>query len=138
MKTTTTVLQWWVRVVGAIMIVLGLSFWTGNLLRLIPIHMLLGITIVLALWTLAVLGVLARVPVGLVVVGFIWGLITPILGVTQDNLVPGSAHWVIQLLHLLVGLGAIGLANNLASQIKRRQSANVTAQNAGTVGEAIR
>jgi Rod binding domain-containing protein len=42
---------------------------------------------------------------------------------------------VIQLLHLLVGLGAIGLADSLARQIKRRQSANVTAQHAGTMGK---
>jgi hypothetical protein len=127
----------WVRVVGVIMILLGLSFWTGNLGQLIPVHMLLGITIVLALWTLAALGAAARVNLGLVALGFGWGLIVPILGVTQTQLLPGSTHWVIQVLHLLVGLVAIGLADNLARSIKQRRSTDVAAQRATTAGEAL-
>src|SRR5262249_54311970 len=134
-KTTTTLLQLWVRVVGAIMIVLGLSFWTGNLVRLIPLHMLLGITIVLALWALATLGAVAHVPRGLAAAGFAWGLITPLLGVTQDGLLPGPAHWVIQAAHLLVGIGAIGLAESLARQVKRL---GATHQAATRVREAVR
>jgi hypothetical protein len=30
----------------------------------------------------------------------------------------GSAHWVIQVLHLLVGLIAMGIGDNLARRIK--------------------
>jgi hypothetical protein len=60
------------------------------------------------------------VNVGLVAVALIWGLIVPILGVTQTRLLPGPAHWLIQTLHLLVGLVAIGLAGRLVSAIRRR------------------
>jgi hypothetical protein len=120
MKTTVTVLLTLVRIIGSIMIVLGVLFWTGNATALIPIHMLLGVTLVLLLWTLAVIGAVARVDVGLVAVALIWGLIVPILGVTQTRLLPGPAHWLIQTLHLLVGLVAIGLAGRLASAIRRR------------------
>ena len=35
------------------------------------------------------------------------------LGLTQALLLNGSAHWIVQVLHLLVGLGAIGLAEML-------------------------
>jgi len=121
MRTTATVLHMWVRVTGVIMIVLGLLFWSGNAEGLIPVHMLIGITLVLALWGLAVIGALARVSVGLVVVALIWGLIVPMLGLTQTQLLPGSAHWLIQVLHLLVGLGAISLAETLGRQIQARQ-----------------
>ena len=40
-----------------VQIILGVVFWTGNLLNLIPLHMVLGLVLVLALWTLAVLAV---------------------------------------------------------------------------------
>jgi hypothetical protein len=43
------------------------------------------------------------------------------LGLTQTQLLPGSAHWLIQVLHLLVGLGAISLAETLGRQIQARQ-----------------
>ncbi len=42
----------------------------------------------------------------------------PILGLTQNQLLPGSWHWVIQLVHLLVGLGAMGQGEGLARRIK--------------------
>jgi hypothetical protein len=121
MRTTATVLQMWVRVTGVIMIVLGLLFWSGNAEGLIPVHMLIGITLVLALWGLAVIGALARVSVRLVGVALVWGLIVPLLGLSQTQLLPGSAHWLIQVLHLLVGLGAISLAETLGRQIQARQ-----------------
>jgi uncharacterized membrane protein YuzA (DUF378 family) len=111
----------WVRVTGVIMIVLGLLLWSGNVERLVQLHMLIGITLVLALWGLAVIGAMARVSRGLVVVALVWGLIVPVLGFTQTRLLSGSAHWLIQILHLLVGLGAISLAMTLGRQIKTKR-----------------
>jgi hypothetical protein len=55
-------------------------------------------------------------------VAIVWGLVVPILGLNQDRLLVGSAHWVIEVLHLLVGLGAVGLAERLARAIKARQA----------------
>jgi hypothetical protein len=62
-----------------------------------------------------------------------WGLVVPILGLSQDGLLPGPAHWVIQVLHLLVGLAAIGLAEALsvrlvapARSVQSRQLASAT------------
>jgi len=119
MKTATTVLEILTRVLGTLLIALGLLFWTDNARTLVPLHMLLGITLVLALWALAALAAVARVSLGLVALALAWGLIVPILGLTQTRLLPGGAHWLIQVLHLLVGIGAIGLAQALASQIRR-------------------
>jgi len=124
MKNATAVLQMFVRLDGLALIVLGTLFWTGNALDLVPVHMLLGITLVLALWTLALIAAVARVNPGLVALAFVWGLIVPILGLTQTQLLPGSAHWLIRVLHLLVGVGAIGQAEGLAARIKGRQAFN--------------
>jgi hypothetical protein len=119
MKTLNTVLQNFVRIDAVILIVLGLLFWTGNADALIPVHMLLGIALVIALWALAALAAAAGVNLGLVALAFVWGAIVPVLGLKQTTLLVGSAHWIIQVLHLLVGLTAIALAQVVAQRTRR-------------------
>lgn len=125
MRTAAVVLQNLVRVCGVVLIVLGILFWTGNAPTLIPVHMLLGLVLVLSLWALAFLAARAGAPPGQVVVAILWGLVVPALGVTQDMLLTGDAHWVIQVLHLLVGLTAIGMAEGLARRVRQAQAAAV-------------
>ncbi len=119
MKRSILILQILVRVSGLIQIVLGLLFWTGNALGLIPVHIFFGSVLVLSLWTLAILAGRAGVQPGLVGLALVWGLITPILGLAQGQLLVNSSHWIIQVLHLLVGIGAMGQAENLARRIKQ-------------------
>ena len=118
MRSTITAVQMAVRVVGVVQLVLGLLFWTGNALGLIDLHQLLGMLLVLVLWTLAALAARAGVPGGLVAGAVVLGLVVPIVGLTQRELLPGSAHWLIQVLHLLLGLGLLGMAENLATRAK--------------------
>jgi hypothetical protein len=120
MRSTITAIQMAIRAVGVVQIVLGLAFWTGNLLGLVDLHQLLGILLVLAFWTQAALAARAGVPAGMVAGAVVLGLIVPIVGLTQRELLPGSAHWVIQVVHLLLGIGLLGLAENLAVRAKAR------------------
>ncbi|MGN6359492.1 MAG: hypothetical protein ACTHMJ_07850 [Thermomicrobiales bacterium] len=135
MKTATTIAQWLVRCCGVVLIALGLLFWTENALSLVPIHMLLGLVLVLSLWTLAGLAARAGVNPGLVALAIVWGLIVPVLGMTQASLLPGSLHWIVRIVHLLVGLAAIWQAENLAERIKGRLSTRQVATAALLVEE---
>ncbi|MCL4301796.1 MAG: hypothetical protein KJ077_39240 [Anaerolineae bacterium] len=47
---------------------------------------------------------------------------TEALGLTQAQLWPGAFHWVIQLIHLVVGLAAMGLGDRLAQMSKHSLS----------------
>jgi hypothetical protein len=123
MRTTATVAQWLVRVTGLIQIVLGLVFWTGNQLALVPVHILVGLVLVLSLWTLAFTGARSGVQPGLVAVAFVWGLVVVVLGLTQADILTTGPHWVIQVLHLLVGLAAIGQAEAIGARIRRSGAA---------------
>jgi hypothetical protein len=114
---TATVALWLVRLTGLFQIVTGLLFWTGNALTLIPLHLLSGLVLVLSLWTLAVLALRGGVGPGLVALSALWGLLVVALGVTQTRLLPGELHWIVQLLHLLVGLVALGLAGAMVGRI---------------------
>jgi hypothetical protein len=123
-----------VRGAGLIQLILGGLFWTGNALSLVPLHMLVGSILVLALWVLAGCAAVAGVHWGRVALVAVWGLVVPILGVTQGQLLPGPGHWVIEVLHLLVGLGAIGQAEGLARRIVGRRQASRRPAGAGAPG----
>ena len=120
MRSTITALQMGIRAVWLVQLALGLAFWTGNLLGLVDLHQLLGILLVLALWILAAMAHRAGVPAGVVAGAVVLGLIVPIVGLTQRELLPGSAHWVIEVVHLLLGIGLVGLAERLATMAKAR------------------
>ncbi len=117
MKIAATVARTLVRITGPLLIVLGILFWTGNALVLIPVHMLLGITLVISLWVLAFVAARSAVSPRLVAVAAVWGAIVPVLGVTQDQILVGSAHWIIRLLHLAAGILAMALADQLARRV---------------------
>ena len=123
MRAATTVIRMLIRLIGLVMIVLGLLFWTGNALTFIGLHMLLGIVLVLLLWAQAILAARSGASLGLVALAIAWGLIVVALGMTQNRLLPGDAHWVIKVLHLLVGIGAIGIAERLARSIQPLRNA---------------
>lgn len=107
-----------VRGVGALVLLIGLAIWTGVAPVLVPIHMLLGVVLVVALIAAAVLGLRAGVPPVLAAVAIVWALVTPLLGLNQRDLLP-DAHVVVQVAHLLVGLGAIGIGEMLGARARR-------------------
>ncbi|MDD5370877.1 MAG: hypothetical protein PHQ40_17485, partial [Anaerolineaceae bacterium] len=104
-----------------VQIALGVLIWLGIGVTLVPVHMLVGTLLVVSLWVLALVAWRLGVPTGLPLVAFLWGILVVVLGVTQGGLLPGQAHWVVRVVHLLVGLGAIGQAERLASRIGQRQ-----------------
>jgi hypothetical protein len=120
MRSTITAIQMGIRAVWLVQLALGLLFWTGNATGLVDLHQLLGILLVLALWTQAALAARAGVEPRLVAVAAVWGLLVPIVGLTQTNLLTGSLHWLIQVIHLLLGIGLIALAERLAAAAKAR------------------
>ena len=119
MPAAAATAHWTVRVSGLVMIILGIAIWTGSFDALIPVHSLVGLILVLALWTLAYYARRSGVSSGLVVLTILWGLLLPILGLTQHQLLVGNAHWVVQVVHLVAGLVAIGLGEMLAAAMLR-------------------
>jgi hypothetical protein len=117
-------------VFGIALVVLGILFWTGHALSLLQTHMMLGGLFVICMWVLAAAGFAARGTRGLALVVLIWSLVVPLLGVTQLRLLPGNDHWVIQALHLLVGLIAIGLGHALARRLGWRTAAAAVPESA--------
>jgi len=114
-----TAAGWTVRATGLVLIALGLLLWAGVAPGLRSIHMLVGIVLVAALLTAAVLALRAGAKPILPVIAIAWGLLTVALGLTQDQLAPGDGHAVVQVVHLLVGIVAIGLGEALVAAGRR-------------------
>ncbi|MDQ3808728.1 MAG: hypothetical protein M3336_00385 [Chloroflexota bacterium] len=118
MNTLALGIQMLIRLLALVLLALGLAFWTNNLRDLIPLHMLLGVLLVVCLWLLAVLAVRARAPAGLVLGSLLGGIIVVWLGLSQTGLLPGEQHWLVQVVHLASGVGAVGLAEALGRRIR--------------------
>jgi hypothetical protein len=119
MKRAITIAHMTIRISGLLLLLLGIAIWTGRADGVIPVHQLLGFVLVLSLWTLSFLAARAGVQMQWVALAVAWGLVAPILGLTQEGLFTGGWHWTIQVLHLLIGLGAIGMGENLAVRIQQ-------------------
>ena len=119
MNATVTTLRILVRVFGLILIILGIIFWTGHALGLIPVHMVVGLLLAVAMWVLAFLGARAKVSAGFVTLVAVWALIMVVFGAVHMRLMPGSPHWVIQVLHLLIGIAALGMGDQLGVRLSR-------------------
>jgi hypothetical protein len=124
-KTAVTVSLMSIRVSGVLLILLGIAIWTGHADQVIAVHELLGFVLVLSLWALSYLAARAGVTMRWVVLAVAWGLLAPILGLTQQSLLTGDWHWTIQVLHLLIGLGAIGQGENLSLRMKQAAATQV-------------
>lgn len=118
MKIALRVARALVGITGGLQLVIGVLFWTGHALSLVGLHMALGGVFTLSLLALAVLAARAGAPRALAVVTFVWGLLLPVLGMTQMQLFPGAGHWVIRTLHLVTGIVAMALGGALTARAR--------------------
>lgn len=118
MKTTANIAQMLVRGLGVILILLGITFWSGHALNLVNLHMAIGVLFVLSLWVLAGLAGAVHLPIRLLLLGVLWGVVVLWLGMVQRTMLVGSMHWIIRVLHLLVGLAAMGVGDSIGRRVK--------------------
>ena len=121
MKTATSVFQWIIRITGLFQLILGVRSWITQNDALVPAHILVGSILVVSLWILAILAARTGVSWNRAGLAIAWGLVALILGLTQAQILPDTGHWVIEIIHLLIGLGAIGMGEGLSVRIRKIQ-----------------
>jgi hypothetical protein len=113
--TASKALIIFMRAAIAVQLILGIVFWTGNWAGLVPVHMIIGLLFVLALWAVAGIAIARRRNSGLAVLAFVLGLLIAWLGMTQRALLVGDLHWIVRVVHLLLGIAAMPIAERLAA-----------------------
>lgn len=104
------------RLSAAVQIVLGIGFWTGHWWSAVPVHTTNGTAFVVMLWLLAVIALFQRRAVGLPLFAIPWGFAIAMLGFTQYRILAGSPfHWAVRVVHLIVGLATLAIAEKLVA-----------------------
>lgn len=116
-----------VRIGVLIELVSGILLWTGNADSFQIAHIVIGILVVLSLWTLGIVQGLAGGSFGLALATFVVGFLLALIGLFQKGWLVSSNHWVIQVIHLLLGLSAIGLAEMIGGRYRRMTAKKATA-----------
>jgi hypothetical protein len=124
MQRTLMISQMLVRISGVLALILGVLIWTDNARGFVPLHMLLGLVLVLALLVMAAVSTRLGAPIGFAAALAVAALIVLWLGLNQTSVMPGSDHWIIEVLHLVVGMGAIGMAEALGGRVRRLRLAS--------------
>jgi uncharacterized membrane protein len=106
-------LQWLTRIAGLGALVLGLML---SRFPELQIHMTLGCIVVLAMAILALWALSARVRIPAAVAGLLWAAATIYVGMMRGRGTVG------EIVHVLLGIGAIGLAEMLAAAITRKRA----------------
>ena len=105
---------------GLLALILGLLYWTGTALYLLQMHMLLGFLAVGALWVIGIGQVFSKAGNWVIAAcALVVGAVTIAIGVIQSSLMVGEFHWVIQIIHLVLGLLAIGMGHMGAARYRK-------------------
>lgn len=105
---------------GLLALILGLLFWTGAALNLLQMHMLLGLLAVGALLVIGIGQAFFKGGSWIIAVGtLVVGAATIVIGMVQASLMVGEFHWVIQVVHLLLGLLTIGMGHMGAARYRK-------------------
>jgi hypothetical protein len=116
MTLSITLLRWVLRIGFLIAIALGLALWSGRGYAYVQPHMWIGFILTFDLLFLVILSLLARVRLALPLFTLVWAIALPVLGIAQTRIMAGASHWLIQVVHLILGLGAIGLGEALCKR----------------------
>jgi hypothetical protein len=105
---------------GSLALISGLLFWTGTALNLMTLHMLLGFLAVGALWVIGLAQAFADGGSWMIAgCALIVGAGMIVIGMMQSSLMVGEFHWVIQLIHLVLGLLTIGIGHMAAARYRK-------------------
>lgn len=104
---------------GAAQLLLGAFIWTGEADQWIPVHELIGLVLVLSLWTIAAIAARFGVSIGLIAASVGLSVVAPILGTIQEALLEGDWHWTVQVVHVMIGIGVIVCGRILMVSMKR-------------------
>lgn len=115
-------LQWLSRLVGACELTLGLVIWFVGVSS-VSLHILLGSVMVLILLIVGAIALSVKETRSLGVIGILYAAILPGFGMVQMSLLIGPLHWLVQSLHLLIGVGSIAVVHLIGARYLKLKKA---------------
>ena len=125
MQVTLTVTQMLIRICGVLLLILGLLIRAENMYNLLQAHIGIGYILVLSVIVFAFAAWRLGAPLGMTIGLIVVGLAVAGMGFGQQSL--GLAWWA-QLLHVLLGVAAIGMAEAIGGRLRRERLAGASAR----------
>ena len=122
MTSIVTALRWVARLDGLAALILGILLLTGSAGSL-KSHILTGFVMTITLLLIGLMGFFSRIKPVLPIIAIAWAILLPYVGFAQLKLFSGASHVVIQIVHLLIGICAIGIVEAIAAKITREARA---------------
>ncbi|HEX2911414.1 MAG TPA: hypothetical protein VH186_11430 [Chloroflexia bacterium] len=120
MATLVRIVPMVLRVCYIAIIVLGILLWTGNFDSLKGIHMIVGLLIVAGIWFLGILQGVRGGSIPLAAASVVLGLVLIYVGLYQESwLEDSSNHWIVQIVHFVLGLSVLGIGEAVSARAKR-------------------
>jgi len=119
-----TVFRWILRVSALLALILGGINWDGNASdALVNVHMTLGLLVTISLLVIGFMfGTAKGGNWGLASLAIVWGILVVALGASQLSYTPSL---LVKIIHLLLGVLAIGVGEVVAGRYKRVNAAHV-------------
>jgi len=125
MNTVIQISSIMLRVVGTLALILGVLFWIGIGGNFIAIHMLLGLLVVLLLWIVGAGQAFSKNGSWPLAIGALaLGAVVIFFGLRQSALLVGPLHWVIQVIHLLLGVFAVAVGQISVGRYQKAAAAS--------------
>jgi hypothetical protein len=107
------------RIAMALQVIVGIALWTGHWYSLLAVHMGVGVLYVLMFWGVAGIAISQHRSTGLAAFALLWGVVIAAFGMTQQGILPGDLHWIVRVMHLVIGIAAMPVAERLAAGATR-------------------
>jgi hypothetical protein len=88
------------------------------------IHILFGLLVALILLALGVMAIFTRGMRRIGALGIVYAVLMTIFGVTQQMILAGDAHWLVETTHLAVGFGAVAFIGAIGARFTRQKAGN--------------
>lgn len=120
MHSALSVLHHVIRALGVLQLLLGIAIWTGAAVPWRGVHIMTGL--LFAATFVAIGAVTARLAGRVLPLAAALGWIAIVVAYAfaHARLLPGDAHWVAQLVHVVIGLATIGIAEKVAAPVRAR------------------
>jgi hypothetical protein len=99
-----------IRLCVGIQLVMGIALWTGRGYQWVGVHRGIGLLLVLLLVVEIVIAAMRRVSAPVLALAVAWALLLPALGMTQQRILPGDTHWIVRVIHLVIGVASAPIA----------------------------
>jgi uncharacterized membrane protein HdeD (DUF308 family) len=123
MQKSLTVLQMLARLLGVVQILIGIAMWFGMATGMVALHTALGSMFVLVVWIIAGIALFALPQRTLPFLTLVLGAMVLWMGMAQVTMLPGDMHWLVRVLHLLLGVATLGVVESLCAKTKRHWAA---------------